>query len=420
MAIDVDAALTHLARHDSGRVLAMLARRFGDLDVADDAVQDAMIEAKRSWPERGVPDNPAAWLHVVARRKALDRLRRDASARRRLEAAGHELADVIDPGIEDDDLDPGVLDDRRGADLGDERLRLMLLCCHPAVGVDAQVALTLRLVGGLTTEEIAAAFLVPTSTLAQRISRAKTKIRQAAIPMSMPDALDDRLGAVLSVLYLTFNEGYLSRSAGDVRRVDLCEEAIRLADVVRTLAPEHGEPAGLLALMSFIHARRGARFDGDHLVLLDGQDRSLWQLGEIATANRVLAGAMRLMQPGPFQLEALIASHHANARTAADTDWARIVALYDQLSALRPSPVVSLNRSVAVAMADGPLAGLRALDSIDQLDHYHLFHAARGELLVRVGDIAQARESFRRARQLTDNDAERDHLDRCIERHTLG
>lgn len=425
MAIDVDDALTHLARHDSGRVLAMLARRFGDLDVADDAVQEAMIEGKRSWAHDGVPINPAAWLHVVARRKALDRLRRDASARRRLEAAGPELADMaLDAAVAPDDLfgdqDPALLDDSGGVDPGDERLRLLLLCCHPAVGLDAQVALTLRLVGGLTTEEIAAAFLMPTTTLAQRISRAKSKIRQAGIPMSMPDVIDDRLGAVLSVLYLTFNEGYLSRSAGgDVHRVDLCAEAIRLAAVVRHLAPEHAEPAGLLALMCFVHARRDARFDGDHLVLLDEQDRSRWQLDEISAANTVLGGAMQLMQPGPFQLEALVASHHANARAAADTDWVRIVALYDQLAAVRPSPVVSLNRAVAVAMAEGPLAGLGALEAIGQLQDYHLFHAARGELLVRIGEREQAVESFWRAHALTDNVAERDHLARRIDRHTL-
>lgn len=423
MAIDVDDALTHLARNDSGRVLAMLARRFGDLDVADDAVQEAMIEANRSWPGDGVPENPAAWLHVVARRKALDRLRRDASARRRLEAAGPELADMsadANAGGADAEQDTHMLDDTVGVDPGDERLRLLLLCCHPAVGLDAQVALTLRLVGGLTTEEIAAAFLVPTATLAQRISRAKSKIRQAGIPMSMPDVIDDRLGVVLSVLYLTFNEGYLSRSAGgDVHRVDLCDEAIRLAGVVRQLAPNHAEPAGLLALMTFVHARRHARFDGDHLVLLDEQDRSQWQLDEISAANTTLFSAMQLMQPGPFQLEALIASHHANARTAADTDWVSIVALYGQLTAVRPSPVVSLNRAVAVAMADGPLAGLRALDAIDQLGGYHLFHAARGELLVRIGERGQAVESFQQAHALTDNAAERDHLARRIERHTL-
>lgn len=431
MATDVDDTLMHLARNDSGRVLAMLARRFGNLDVADDAVQEAMIEASRSWPHDGVPDNPAAWLHVVARRKALDRLRRDASARRRLEAVGHELVemshgpttagiDFDDDSLDDDSVDGRFLNERAGVDPGDERLRLLLLCCHPAVAVDAQVALTLRLVGGLTTEEIAAAFLVPTSTLAQRISRAKSKIRRAGIPMSMPDVIDDRLGAVLSVLYLTFNEGYLSRSAGGaVQRVDLCDEAIRLADVVRQLAPDHAEPAGMVALMAFVHARRDARFDGDHLVLLDEQDRSRWQLDEITAANAILAGAMRLMAPGPFQLEALIASHHANARVAADTDWVQIVALYDQLTAVRPSAVVSLNRSVAVAMADGPLAGLRALEAIDQLDDYHLFHAARGELLVRVGERARAVESFRRAHALTDNVAERDHLARRIERHTL-
>lgn len=417
MATAVDEALTHLARHESGRVLAMLARRFGDLDVADEAVQEAMIEASQRWPGDGVPDNAAAWLHVVARRKALDRLRRDASARRRLGAAAHELmqseghpsAEPVDDG---------------GVDPGDERLRLLLLCCHPALALDAQVALTLRLVGGLTTEEIAAAFLVPTSTLAQRISRAKAKIRTAGIPMSLPDDLADRLGAVLSVLYLAFNEGYLSRSASTpksgVQRIDLCDEAIRLASVVCGLVPQAAEPLGLSALMTLTHSRRNTRFDGDRLIVLDEQDRSRWHLDEIRSANATLEVAMRMMQPGPFQIEAVIASHHANARTPADTDWARIVALYDQLAAMRPSPVVSLNRAAALAMADGPHAGLRALERVSELDGYHLFHATRGELLGRSGDHTGAVASFERAVMLTENSAELEHLADRIRRHTLG
>ncbi len=286
------------------------------------------------------------------------------------------------------------------------------------MATDAQVALTLRLVAGLTTEEIAAAFLVPTPTLAQRISRAKAKIRDAAIPMSMPAEIVERLGAVLSVLYLTFNEGYLSRSgAAGSQRIDLCNEAIRLAGVIAELAPEQAEPRGLLAAMHYIHARRDARVVGDTLVLLDDQDRSTWHLDEIKAANLLLKAAMDLRQPGPFQIDAVIGSYHANARTAEDTDWTRIAGLYDHLLTMRPSAVVRLNRAVAIGMADGPHAGLRALDAVDGIEEYHLFHAARGEFLARSGCTTDAIEAFRRAETLTSNPAERGHLARRIAHH---
>ncbi len=425
-----DAALVHAARHASGRVVAALVRRFGDLDLADDATQDALIEAAQRWPADGIPDTPEAWLHVVARRKALDRLRRDASTRRRLAVAASELERLdgrsagtgadIDADVASAVGDGAPLVDDGGIDPGDERLRLLLLCCHPALRRDVQVALTLRLVAGLTTEEIAGAFLVPTATLAQRISRAKHKIRDAGIPMSLPADLGDRLDAVLRVLYLVFNEGYLSRSAGPAHRVDLCAEAIRLAWITGALAPGRAEPLGLLALMLFVHARRDARFDGDRMILLDEQHRADWHLVEIREANAVLATALGLMQPGPFQVQALIASHHANARTAADTDWVAVVALYDQLHALTPSPVVALNRAAARAMVDGPESGLRALETVEGLDRYHLYHATRGELLARAGDREVAVSAFERALELAANPSERAHLADRIRRHTLS
>lgn len=412
MSDPVGEALTHLARDHSGRVLARLARHVGDVDLADDAVQEALIEAARRWPADGVPNDPPAWLSTVARRKAIDLVRRDVSRRRRLRDAAPELVGSDDRA---GTTRPPLVGTDDGPDPGDERLRLVLLCCHPALGLDAQVALTLRLVAGLTTEEIAAAFVVPTPTVAQRISRAKRKIRTAGIPMSLPARIDERLGPVLSVLYLTFNEGYLSRSGAETpMRIDLCAEALRLTEVVCALAPDQAEAVGLLALLRFVHARRDARFRDGRLVLLDQQDRTRWHLDEIGVANTTLAAAMTMMRPGAFQLQAIIASHHSNARAAEDTDWARIVALYDQLVAMRPSPIVALNRAVAVAMADGPLAGLAALDAVASLDGYHLYWATRGELSARAGDVAAARQALERARSCTTNRSERDHLARRL------
>jgi len=412
--------LTRLAREDSGRVLALLARRFG-VGPAEEAVQDALAEAARVWPERGVPMNPPAWLMTVAKRKAIDRLRREASARRRTrdaafdsQVAGSDTADAADAwAVDDGDGDTMTVDEQH---ISDDQLRLMLLCCHPALDRDTQVALTLRLVGGLTTPEIAAAFLVAEATLAQRIVRAKRKIRDAGIPLSIPADLDGRLDSLLSVLYLVFNEGYLSRggaSDGAAVRVDLADEAIRLTALVAALVPDHAETDGLLALELFHRARSHTRLDdaGD-LVLLERQDRSQWDGAVIRDGNAVLARALRRMQPGPYQLQAVIASHHANARAAADTDWPAITVLYAQLVAMTGSPVIRLNHAISVAMADGPLAGLALLNDIGGLDSYHLLHATRGELLARAGDIAGARAEFERALRFTDNPAERRHLER--------
>ena len=400
-------AVTRLAREESGRVLALLTRRFGDLDAADDAVQDALITALTAW-QSGTPANPAAWLYTVARNTLIDQTRRDRASRRRLQKAAPELT-AHHAAAHETDEEPDLIMDASA--LGDERLRLLLLCCHPALDRDTQVALTLRLAGGLTAAEVAAAYLLPEATLTQRVVRAKRKIREAGMPLTIPANLDERLDALLRVLYLIFNEGYLSRGAEHVTRVDLITEAIRLTRQVVDELPSSAEAEGLLALELYHHARSGTRVDGlGELVLLDHQDRTGWNLDEISEANARLHSAMARMAPGPYQVQAIIAGHHANARTAADTDWAAIAELYAQLGRMAPNPVIELNRAVAIAMADGPLAGLAALDRLTGLDDYHLFHATRGELLARAGRPAAA--SFERARELTSNAAERRHLDR--------
>ena len=399
-------AVTRLAREESGRVLALLTRRFGSLDAADDAVQDALITALTAW-HPGVPERPAAWLYTVARNTLIDQVRRDRASRRRLHEAAPELTahHMTDETHEEDDL---IMD---ASSLGDERLRLLLLCCHPALDRDAQVALTLRLAGGLTAAEVAAAYLLPEATLTQRVVRAKRKIREAGMPLTIPANLDERVDALLRVLYLIFNEGYLSHGAEHVTRVDLITEAIRLTRQVVDELPASAEAEGLLALELYHHARSGTRVDGlGELVLLEHQDRTGWDLDVIAEANVRLHNAMTRMAPGPYQVQAIIAGHHANARTAADTDWAAIAELYAQLGRMASNPVVELNRAVAVAMADGPLAGLAVLDRLTGLDDYHLFHATRGELLARAGRPATA--SFDRARELTSNEGERRHLAR--------
>ena len=400
-ASEIADAVTRLAREESGRVLALLARRFRTLDAADDAVQDALVRALTAW-QTGIPDNPAAWLYTVARNSLIDQVRRDESSRKQLRAAAPEL-------VAHHEEEPDMIMD--ASSLGDERLRLLLLCCHPALDRDTQVALTLRLAGGLSAAEVAAAYLLPEATLTQRIVRAKRKIREAGMPLSIPANLDERVGALLRVLYLIFNEGYLSRGAGHITRVDLITEAIRLTRQVVDELPSSAEAEGLLALELYHHARLASRVDGlGELVLLDRQDRSSWNLDEISEANRRLRSAMARLTPGPYQVQAIIAGHHANARTADDTDWSAIAELYAQLGRMAPNPVVELNRAVAIAMADGPLAGLAVLDRLGGLVEYHLYHATRGELLARAGRPARA--SFERARELTTNEAERRHLAR--------
>jgi len=421
---DLQAALIELAREHSGRVLALLARQFNDLDLADESVQDGLLEAARSWPRQGIPENPAGWLMTVARNKAVDRLRRAASARRRTLAAAPDLV-AGSAVLDGSDSAGGTVDERiaggeqmqvGGRDGDEDQLRLMLLCCHPALDRDSQVALTLRLVGGLTTPEIASAFLIPAATLAQRIVRAKRKIRDARIPLRIPDRLTERVDAILGVLYLIFNEGYLSRTDNaQIIRLDLADQAIRLTQLLYRLLPENSETGGLLALQVFHRARLGGRVDSaGELVLLADQDRSLWDVRMIEQANVILAGAVQRMQPGPYQLQAIIAAQHANAPSQESTDWPAIAVLYQQLSAMTESPVVALNRAVAVAMADGPLAGRALLDQLTGLERYHLFHAARGELQLQAGNPGAARDCFTTARALTENPAERQHLDRRV------
>ncbi|WP_420124188.1 RNA polymerase sigma factor [Nakamurella sp.] len=409
----VDTAVTALARGEGTRMVAVLARRFGDLDLADEAVQDALVEALNSWPATGIPANPPGWLRTVATRRAIDRIRRAGTAHRRTLAMAPDLVPgpAVDPDVDPNGGEPALMID--DSEIRDQQLRLILLCCHPALHPDAQVALTLRLVGGLTTTEIAAAFLQPEATVAQRIVRAKRKIRDARIPLRLPADPSERIGVVLTVLYLVFNEGYLSRGGAPGPRAVLMDEAVRLTELVITLAPQDPEARGLLALELFHRARTAARFDpaGD-LVLLDDQDRSAWDLAMIVRANRVLGTALARRRPGVFQLQALIMAQHANARTAGETDWPAIATLYGQLAAMTGSPVVELNHAVAVGLADGPEAGLRRLAGIEGLSGYHLLPAARAELLLRAGRPVQAAAEFDRALQLAPGEPERRHLQR--------
>lgn len=423
----VEAAITVAARGEAGRVLALLARRFGDIDLAEEAVQDALLQAWRTWPRDGVPANPAGWLLVAARRAAVDRLRHEASQRRRAAGAAADptvaggdaaRADRGDIGSSVGEATEETPDERLldpGYEIPDERLRLILLCCHPALDRDAQVALTLRLVVGLTTTEIAAGFLIPEATLAQRLVRAKRKIRAARIPLSLPPDLTDRLDAVLTIVYLVFTEGHFSAGGGDLVRVDLAAEAVRLAVLIDELAPDRATVLGLRALVTYHHARRDARIDGaGDLVLLDDQDRTRWHADEIAEADALLHRAMRMAPPNRYSLLAVVAGLHAHATSSADTDWVTACRAYDTLERLDPSPVVRLNHAVALAMRDGAPAGLDALDRIDGLDAYHAFHVARGHLLRRSGDVQGAEAAFRRASALSVNEAQRRYLDHLL------
>ncbi|MGI9613298.1 MAG: RNA polymerase sigma factor [Acidimicrobiales bacterium] len=387
----------------AGTVRANLAGRFRDLDLADDAVGDALMAATETWTSDTVPRNPAAWLQTTARNKAIDRLRK---------AGRVDLIETDEPstaGPETPQRDErGIIDADEGEDLGDQRLRLMLLCCHPAIRPSDQVALMLRLVAGLTTEEIAAAYVVPRETMVRRITRAKDKIRKARIPLTLGSRISEREHTALAGIYLIFNEGYLSRgSQRGAHAPDLCEEAIRLATIVTSTDDPSAEAIGLLALMLFVHARRDARVLNDEIVGLDDQDRTRWQLTDVHEGNRLLAAALAQMSPGPFQVQALIASHHSNARIAADTDWPAIVALYEQLQLLDTSPVIALNHAVAVGRADGPLAGLEALRSGEELDDYYAYHLAYADMLESIERYPDAAAAYTRALELTNNGAER-------------
>ncbi len=405
MSDDVRDAIESVWRADSRRVLATLIRLLGDFDLAEEALHEAFRTALEQWPRDGVPENPAAWLVSTGRFRAIDGIRRQ----RRFEPLDEPDAEV----------DPASLDPADPELLADDQLRLVFTCCHPALAPDAQIALTLREVCGLATEEVARAFLVPVPTLAQRIVRAKAKIRDARIPYEVPGAaeLPERLASVLRVIYLVFNEGYAASDGEALTRADLCAEAIRLARLLLRLLPEP-EVAGLLALMLLHESRRTARTDAaGELVLLDAQDRSLWDAELIAEGCLLVETALTSRRFGPYCLQAAIAAVHAEAPCAGDTDWVQIVGLYDVLLRVEPSPVVELNRAVAVAMRDGPQAGLVLVDDVlarGALSEYPLAHAARGELCARLGQREDALAAWGRAMALTRQGAERRHIERRI------
>lgn len=385
-------------RDEYGRVVASLARRFGDLDIAEEAASEALVVALERWPSDGIPPNPGGWLTTTAGNRAIDRIRRE-----KIRPAKHQAAEMIhDPTPHEP---TGLVDD--------DRLRLIFTCCHPALAPEARVALTLRLLGGLTVAEIARAFLVQETTMAQRITRAKAKIKAANIPFRVPGEADvaERLAAVLAVVYLVFNEGYLAGAGDDPVRIELTDEAIRLGHLLHRLLPDEPEVAALLALMTLTDARRSARFAAGELVTLAEQDRSRWDRALLTEGRALTAEAMAPGIAGPYVLMAAINAVHTAVADARDTDWARILGLYDQLYAVSPTPVVALNRAVAVSEIDGPQVALALVDALP-LDGYHAWHATRADLLRRLGRSAEAYDAYTAALGCTANEAERAYLDR--------
>ena len=405
MAADLNKTIDALWRIESPRLIAGLARMVRDVGLAEELAQDALVVALERWPETGVPDNPGAWLMATAKNRAIDRLRRKKMAERKHAEIGREMEEGLDPTAHIE----AALDD----DIGDDLLRLVFTACHPVLTTEARVALTLRLIGGLTTDEIARAFLVPEPTMAQRIVRAKRTLAEANVGFEAPrgEELAPRLASVLEVIYLIFNEGYTATAGEQWTRPELCEDALRLGRILAGLAPNEPEVHGLTALMEIQASRLGARSgpDGEPILLMD-QNRTRWDHVAIRRGLAELEKAEALGPPGPYTVQAAIAACHARAATAEDTDWARIAALYQALSAIQPSPVVELNRAVAVGMAEGPEAGLAILDKIagePVMKAYHLLPAARGDMLEKLGHKVEARAAFERAAAMTRNERER-------------
>lgn len=392
-------------REEHGRVLAALISQFEDFDLAEDALQEALVNALERWEADGIPKNPGAWLTTVAKRRAIDRVRRSTTLERSLV--------TLYPQISQDEPE---MDD---AQIPDDRLKLMFTCCHPSLALEAQVALTLHTLGGLTTPEIARAFLVPAPTMAQRLARARAKIRNAGIPYRVPpiDLLPERLDALLAVIYLIFNEGYSATSGDEPIRKELCEEAIRLGRVLVALMPGNAETRGLLALMLLHDSRRAARLDeAGRLILLEEQDRTRWDQAKIREGIAILDEALALFEPGPYQVQAAISALHAEAQTAEATDWRQIVALYNTLATMTPSVVVEVNRAVAVGMAFGPQMGLDMLLQLEsQAEGFYPYHAARADLLRRANQREVAADAYRRALELCGNRAERAYLQRRLD-----